>query len=536
MALVSQEISANRPRSLSRDASSDSEVEEFRSEQPSKKRKLSNDSENELRDVEDVEGEEDEEDDEDITKFQAPSRITISDPVKSSTNSVNATLLSTSTGSSTFESLNVSPWLIRSLSAMQITRPTAIQTACIPQILNGLDCIGGSRTGTGKTIAFAVPLLQQWAVDPFGIYAVILTPTRELALQIYEQFQALGSPQALKTILVVGGTEMRPQAIALAQRPHVVVATPGRLADHIHHSGEDTIAGLRRAKAVVLDEADRLLDASGPGSMLGDVDTCLSALPNSENRQTLLFTATVTREVHALKSSRQSGTGKPPLFFTDIGTSSAQMPSMLPALLTQTYLLVPPTQKDSFLHAFLNLPSTAARPSIIVFTNRTSTADLLHRTLLSLEHRVTSLHSRLPQSQRSSNLSAFRGQKTQILVATDVASRGLDIPSNSLVINYDVPRNPDDYVHRVGRTARSGKKGLSVTFVGQRDVDLILAIEEHTASKMDEWKEEGVNVETRVLRGRLLKDVGEARLKAIREMGQNKDVTGRKKKVLLRTG
>ena len=194
---------------------------------------------------------------------------------------------------SSFESLGVSPWLVHSLNSMAITNPTEIQRSCIPEILRGRDCIGGSKTGTGKTVAFAVPILQKWAEDPFGIHAVVLTPTRELALQIYEQFLALGAPHSLKVVLVTGGSDMRPQALALSQRPHIVVATPGRLADHVQNSGKETTIGLRRAKVVVLDEADRLL-ASGPGSMLPDLNTCLSALPPSSSRLTLLFTATVT--------------------------------------------------------------------------------------------------------------------------------------------------------------------------------------------------------------------------------------------------
>lgn len=441
-----------------------------------------------------------------------------------------ATLHTVPTTDTSFEALQVAPWLILAMSAMEIKRPTPIQRACIPEILRGRDCIGGSRTGTGKTIAFAVPILQKWAEDPFGIYAVVLTPTRELALQIYEQFQALGAPQSLKTILITGGTEMRPQAVALSQRPHIVVATPGRLADHIRTSGHDTIVGLSRARVVVLDEGDRLL-ASGPGSMLPDVDTCLSALPPASDRNTLLFTATVTAEVRALKSLPRTK-GRPEVFFADIDAENDSPRSLIPAKLKQTYIQVPMTHKDAFLHTLLSVDTISALPSVIVFCNRTKTADLLHRILLSLDHSVTSLHSRMPQSQRNKNLSDFRSLKARMLIATDVAARGLDIPNVALVINYDVPRNPDDYIHRVGRTARAGRGGASITFVGQRDVELILAIEKHVGNQMVEWKQEGVNIETRVLKGRILKDVGEARMEATRDVEANKDVYGRRKKVL----
>ncbi|KAI1611249.1 P-loop containing nucleoside triphosphate hydrolase protein [Exophiala viscosa] len=437
------------------------------------------------------------------------------------------------TTAATFQSLNVAPWLVHSLAAMAIQNPTEIQRACIPEILKGRDCIGGSRTGTGKTVAFAVPILQQWAQDPFGIYAVILTPTRELALQIYEQFQALGTPQNLKTVLITGGSDMRPQAVALAKRPHIVVATPGRLAHHILTSGEETVIGLKRAKAVVLDEADRLL-APGPGSMLPDLNTCLSALPPSSSRLTLLFTATVTPEVRALKDLPRPQS-RPPVFVSDVTDLSdpSISSSLLPSTLTQTYLQVPMTHKDAFLHVLLSVPSftKSPEPSIIIFVNRTATADILHRTLLALSHPVTALHSELAQSQRNRNLADFRAQKARILIATDVASRGLDIADVNFVINYDVPRNPTDYVHRVGRTARAGRWGTSVTFVGQRDVSLILAIEEYVGSKMVEWTEEGVNVETRVVKGRTLKDVAEAKMEALRDLEGGKDVNGWRRKI-----
>ncbi|KAL9612284.1 MAG: hypothetical protein Q9167_003107 [Letrouitia subvulpina] len=436
----------------------------------------------------------------------------------------------------TFATLGAAPWLIASLAAMAITRPTAIQKGCIPQILEGKDVIGGSRTGSGKTVAFTVPMLQKWAEDPVGIFAVVLTPTRcvvaekgtrgtteqfyrELALQIFEQIKAISSPQSLKLVLVTGGTEMRPQALALAQRPHIVVATPGRLADHIQSSGSDTISGLRRARLVVLDEADRLL-ASGHGSMLPDVEICLSALPPSETRQTLLFTATVTPEVMALKSQPRTNE-KPPIYICEVDTSDLAVPSSL----HQTYLQVPLTHREAYLHMLLVTPRNAAKGSIMVFCNRAATANLLERLLRLLEHRVTSLHSLLPQSERTSNLARFRASAARLLVATDVASRGLDIPEVELVINYDVPRNPDDYIHRVGRTARAGRKGRSITLVGQRDVALLLAIEARVGQRMAAYEEDGVNIETRVIRDGL-KDVGVRKREAILGIEEGRDVRG----------
>ncbi|KAK4241671.1 ATP-dependent RNA helicase DBP8 [Achaetomium macrosporum] len=422
----------------------------------------------------------------------------------------------------TFESLGVRPWLVQSLANMAIKRPTAIQRESIPMLLKGRDCIGGSRTGSGKTVAFSVPILQKWAENPSAIFGVILTPTRELALQIYEQVKAISSPHSLKAILVTGGADMRSQAIALAQRPHIVIATPGRLADHIRTSGEDTICGLRRVRFVVLDEADRLLAANGPGSMLPDVEECLSALPPPAERQTLLFTATITPEVMALKSMPRQP-GRDPVFVCEVDTENLAIPSTL----KQMYFRLQVTHREYYLHTFLLTPANVEK-SVIIFCNRTSTADFLHHLLRLLDHRVTALHSKLPQRQRIDNLARFRASAARILVATDVAARGLDIPEVKLVINYDVPRDPDDYIHRVGRTARAGRKGEAITFVGQRDVELVLAIENRVGRQMEEWQEEGVNLETRLTK--VMKLVGEKKREALLEVEEQREVGGKRKR------
>ena len=327
----------------------------------------------------------------------------------------------------------------------------------------------------------------------------------------------------MKAILVTGGTDMREQAINLAQRPHVVIATPGRLADHIRTSGEDTIGGLRRVQFVVLDEADRLLANVGKGSMLPDVEECLGVLPPSAQRQTLLFTATITPEVRALKAMPRKP-GREPLYVCEVDTESLA----IPATLNQMHLQVPVTHREHYLHTFLLTEANATR-SVIIFCNRTTTAEFLHHLLRLLDHRVTALHSKLPQRQRTDNLGRFRASAARILVATDVAARGLDIPEVSLVINYDIPRDPDDYIHRVGRTARAGRKGDAVTFVGQRDVDLVLAIEQRVGRQMEAWEEEGVNLETRVIR-EALKLVSEKKREALLEVEEDREVGGKRKR------
>ncbi|KAK3674786.1 putative RNA helicase [Recurvomyces mirabilis] len=418
----------------------------------------------------------------------------------------------------TFATLGVDPWLIASLSHLAIKQPTRIQSASIPQILAGRDCIGGSRTGSGKTVAFAVPLLQQWARDPSGIFAVILTPTRELALQIYEQVAAIGGRQGVKCCLVTGGADMRSQALELERRPHFVVATPGRLAEHVSMSGSETIKGLRRVQYVVMDEADRLLK-TGKGSMLPDVETCLSALPPSGQRQTCLFTATVTPEVRARKELPRPP-GKPPLFITEIDCETLAIPTKL----KQTYLLVNVLHKEKYLHVIL-LTTQNVEKSTIIFCNRTTTANLLEYLLRLLDHRVTALHSGLKHTDRINNLARFRARAARILVATDVAARGLDIPDVGFVINYDLPRDPDDYIHRVGRTARAGRSGTAISFVGQRDVELVQAVEKRVGREMEAYAEEGVSVETRVVRD-ALNIVGVKKREALLAIEEGRDVKG----------
>jgi ATP-dependent RNA helicase DDX49/DBP8 len=426
-----------------------------------------------------------------------------------------------------FKALGVDPWLLSSLKALAITQPTPIQQKTIPAILKGSDCIGSSRTGSGKTIAFTLPVLQKWAEEGYGIFALIITPTRELALQIFEQIKALSASSSLKATLVIGGEDMRAQAISLAQRPHIVVATPGRLADHIDVSGEDTIGGLKKVKFVVLDEADRLL-ATGPGSMLPEVEKILDVLPSSEHRQTLLFTATITPEVRMLKDQPRPA-GRPPLQIVEIGTEQVAVP---PAL-KQTYMLVPTTQRETYLHVLLNTPLNANR-SAIIFCNRTTTATYLEYLLRILGHRVTSLHSGLQQRDRINNLARFRAKVAGILVATDVAARGLDIPIVDLVVNYDLPRDPDDYIHRVGRTARAGRPGLSITLIGQRDVLLVQSIEERVGDKMIEYDEKDVSISGRVAKEATLKVVGDAKREAVVRIEEGRDVKGKRKRLKLR--
>ncbi|AGO12640.1 AaceriAER301Cp [[Ashbya] aceris (nom. inval.)] len=383
---------------------------------------------------------------------------------------------------STFKDLGVAKWLVEALNSMKITQPTAIQKACIPEILAGRDCIGGAKTGSGKTIAFAAPMLTKWSADPCGMFGIVLTPTRELAMQIAEQFTALGSLMNIRVALVVGGEDIVSQALELQRKPHFIIATPGRLAHHIMHSGDDTIGGLKRVRYLVLDEADILLTDTFSDALA----TCVQILPPKEKRQNLLFTATMTDQVLALKDAPATS-GKPPLFSFHVENLDDLA---VPASLQTTYLLVPEHVKEAYLYQVLSSDEYKSM-SAIVFVNRTISAEILRRMLMQLEIRVTSLHSQMPQRERTNSLQRFRANAARVLIATDVASRGLDIPAVQLVVNYDIPANPDTYIHRAGRTARAGRGGESLSFVAPKDVSRIQAIEERIGKKMDEFTKVG---------------------------------------------
>lgn len=415
-----------------------------------------------------------------------------------------------------FSELGVAKWLEEALSSMAIHSPSAIQRACIPPVLEGRDCIGGAKTGSGKTIAFAAPMLTQWSRDPYGICGLVLTPTRELALQIAEQFSALGATMDIRTAVVVGGVDMITQALELQRKPHFVIATPGRLADHIRSSGEEAIAGFRRVRYLVLDEADRLLN---PG-FADELGQCFSVLPDAKDRQTMLFTATVTPEVRALKDQPPKE-GKKPVFIHEVAVDAVAIPSTL----KQTYLFIPSTVKEAYLYNLLTCEENADK-SVIVFANRTRTAETLRRMLQLLEVRTTSLHSEMPQNERMNALGRFRAEVARVLVATDVASRGLDIPVVEMVVNFDIPADADDYVHRVGRTARAGRKGESVALVSQSDISRIHNIEDRVGSKL----EENTQISENTVIKHALKDATTARRQAIMEM--DKENFGERKEKL----
>ncbi|KAF8270969.1 DEAD-domain-containing protein [Lactarius quietus] len=395
---------------------------------------------------------------------------------------------------------------------MAIHNPTEIQRACIPPLLIGRDCIGNAKTGSGKTIAFALPILQKLSVDPYGIFALVLTPTRELAFQISEQFVVLGSPHNIRTAVIVGGMDMMAQAIELNNRPHVVVATPGRIVDHLRSSSAEW--DLSRVKFLVLDEADRLLSPS----FAEDLAHLFGVLP--KDRQTALFTATWTPSIDTIADATpRPGKQKP--FIHKITSTYVIVETV--ETLKQYYILVPSHVRESYLYHLLcdppepiihlrqSAPVPAKRsrttsrkkvsaktagsgeeflqpPPTIIFCAKARTAAYLTALLQTLSIRSTALHSRLTQRERLTSLSLFRSSVIPVLVSTDVGARGLDIADVAMVVNWDLPNEPEEYTHRVGRTARAGRGGMAVSFVSETDESRVLKIEERIATQLVEME------------------------------------------------
>ena len=327
---------------------------------------------------------------------------------------------------------------------------------------------------------------------PQPLFGLVLAPTRELAYQISQAFEALGSLISVRCAVIVGGMDMVPQAIALGKKPHIVVATPGRLLDHLENTKGFS---LRNLKYLVMDEADRLLDLDfGP-----ILDKILKVLPR-DNRHTYLFSATMTSKVESL----QRASLKDPLRVS-ISTNKYQTVSTL----LQSYMFFPHKDKDLYLVYLLN---EFAGQSAIVFTRTVNETQRMAILLRALGFGAIPLHGQLSQSSRLGALGKFRAGNRDILVATDVAARGLDIPSVDIVVNFDLPPDSKTYIHRVGRTARAGKSGHAISFVTQYDVEIWQRIEAALGKQLGEYKVE--KEEVIVLGER----VGDAQRVAIREM------------------
>lgn len=444
--------------------------------------------------------------------------------------------------------------LVETCRSLGFVRPTPVQRTIIPFLLQEQNAhvLALAATGSGKTAAFVLPILHRLAADPYGVFAVILSPTRELAKQIYQQVVALGSAYEVQSCLVIGGVDAVKQSCQLDRKPHIVVATPGRLAELLRGPNPPQLDHVRY---LVLDEADRLLTAENSGFERDVAELVLHCTRNQKKTtcQTLLFSATMTKSLESLEqiagtgrqgrmplkkfiirsdqeklslSSSMRNLNSPTNSEVEDGTSAAAEGSpddeeeqqyedtrpVLPAGLKQEYVFMPSRVRDAYLltviRTFLSnggrsnkkpergggteeesLNDEPKARSAIIFVSTCERAALVSEILGQVGVKNVALHSLLSQNRRLAALAKFKSQIVQVLVATDVASRGLDIPTVDLVINAELPRNPVSYVHRVGRTARAGRRGRAVSLVSENDVALVHAAEKTTGRSLEKCSE-----------------------------------------------
>jgi ATP-dependent RNA helicase RhlE len=358
-----------------------------------------------------------------------------------------------------FSQLGLADAQVRVCKSLGYLNPTPIQIKGIPLILTGADVIGCAETGTGKTAAFLLPIIQNLSDQKRpGIRVLVLAPTRELALQIQKNYDELNHLKANRSVLVIGGASIKTQMAELRRKPTIVIATPGRLLDMTERGAID----LSTIEVLVLDEADRMLDMG----FLPAIKQVLAMLP--EKRQTLLFSATMSRTIESLARSTMKG---PKLVEVNPRGRTAQM-------VEQTAYAVSIENKTALLLDLLEREDqNESLAKVLVFTRTRRGSERLSHILKARNHRVNRIHADRSQPQREAALRQFRDGQTRVLVATDIAARGLDVDAVSHVINYDVPAVPEDYVHRVGRTGRAGKQGKAITIVTPTDELSMRAIE-----------------------------------------------------------
>jgi ATP-dependent RNA helicase RhlE len=371
-----------------------------------------------------------------------------------------------------FTELQLDPTLLRGVSDMGFEKPTPIQAAALPPALAGRDILASAMTGSGKTAAFVLPILQRLmrTTGKTGTRALVLTPTRELATQVHEHLTALGRHSRITATTVFGGVKPAAQVRALRSGVNVVVATPGRLLDHMRQPW----FRIDQLEVLVLDEADRMLDMG----FLPDIRRILARLP--ERRQTMLFSATLPRPIVALSRNLLT---RPVRLETERRAAPATG-------VRQAVLSVPEQRKKDLLLEILNRDVETA----LVFTRTKHRANKLARYLEREGIPCDRIHGNRSQPQRESALAAFKNGRIRVLVATDVASRGIDVEALPHVINFDVPGQPEDYIHRVGRTARAGAIGDALTFVSPAEEGGLRAIERTVGRRIDRRKVDGFDL------------------------------------------
>jgi len=368
-----------------------------------------------------------------------------------------------------FSKLELHPSLLRGVEELGFVRPTPIQSEAIPHALHGRDLLACAATGSGKTAAFLLPILNQLVDRPRGkTRALVLAPTRELALQIVSDLGELARFTGVKAAPVHGGVGMGPQETAFRKGTDVIVATPGRLLDHFQHG----YAALRDVEYLVLDEADRMLDMG----FLPDVRRVLRHIPKP--KQTLFFSATMPPEIEALTRE----------ILRDPARIALQRRAAPAAGVTQTLYPVPSTLKGQLL---VSLLKSDGMDDALVFTRTKHRADRLAKLLNREGVTAERIHGNRSQGQRTRALADFKAGRFQVLVATDIAARGIDVEALGHVVNFDVPTVPEDYIHRVGRTARAEATGTALTLVAPEDEDDVRRIERALGAKLARVRLEG---------------------------------------------
>jgi ATP-dependent RNA helicase DeaD len=367
-----------------------------------------------------------------------------------------------------FASLGLTGELVAAVTALGYEEPTPIQREAIPLLLDGRDLIGQAATGTGKTAAFALPMLQRVAADPEAKHqarGLVLVPTRELAMQLAEAVHKYAKGLGVAVVPIYGGASMDQQIRAIKRGADIIVATPGRALDHIRRR----IFALDKLRVLVLDEADEMLDMG----FAEDLEAILMATPKT--RQTALFSATMPSRIVAIAERHLKNPAPVTI------ARERTVPGKIPRIRQIAYI-VPRAQKPAALARALEMENPG---SAIVFCRTRLEVDSVAETLSAYGHRAEALHGGFAQRQRDRVMNTFRAGKADLLVATDVAARGLDIEHVSHVINYDVPSAPEDYVHRIGRTGRLGRAGVAITLAEPREHRLLRNIEGLTKQKIE---------------------------------------------------
>ncbi|QQE80873.1 DEAD/DEAH box helicase [Alicyclobacillus sp. SO9] len=360
-----------------------------------------------------------------------------------------------------FKDFNLSRKVQDAINDMGFEEPSPIQASCIPLVLEGKEVIGQAQTGTGKTAAFGVPIVERAGTDR-RVQALVLTPTRELAIQVAGEFRKIAKHKRVRSLPIYGGQSIVHQIRALQQGVQIVIGTPGRVLDHIRRG----TLKLNSVQMVVLDEADEMLDMG----FIEDIESILKETP--DDRQTLLFSATFPSEVRRLSARYMK---KPEHVTVNRG-------EMTVPLTDQVYYKV---LERSKLESLCRIVDSEEVSLGIIFCRTKRGVDELVEALLARGYLVDGLHGDLSQAQRDRVMKRFRTSDIELLVATDVAARGIDVDNVTHVINYDLPQDPESYVHRIGRTGRAGKKGLAISLATPREFKLLKQIERETGAKME---------------------------------------------------